>query len=119
MALAKYDKNKDGIINSDDDIFGDLLVWSDTNSNGVSEKGELRSLADLKVVSILLQHNLDRIVSQDGNLLVEHGHYTKQDGTKHELVDVHFHVPDGISLLDDVQLELSGISPDNGTFGFG
>lgn len=51
-ALAQYDDNKDGMIDSQDKIFGSLKLWFDNNHNGKSEKGELVSLADRKVTSL-------------------------------------------------------------------
>ena len=46
-ALASLDGNHDGVINSQDQAFDDLVVWQDANHNGVSETGELRSSAIL------------------------------------------------------------------------
>lgn len=43
ISLAKYDSNKDGKIDAADPVFADLLLWSDANRNGISEKGELES----------------------------------------------------------------------------
>lgn len=48
-ALAELDENKDGFITSADSNFGKLAVWVDTNSNGYTDKGELLSLASLKI----------------------------------------------------------------------
>lgn len=43
--LRKLDSNHDGVINSRDDRFSELLLFKD-NGNGVTEEGELISLAD-------------------------------------------------------------------------
>ncbi|MCA9806464.1 MAG: hypothetical protein KC476_00785 [Cyanobacteria bacterium HKST-UBA06] len=45
--LAKFDENGDGLINSQDSVFGSLKAWVDTNANGISEAGELKSMADI------------------------------------------------------------------------
>jgi Ca2+-binding RTX toxin-like protein len=55
-ALAQYDKNGDGIIDENDDIFHKLMLWVDLNGNGVSEKGELKSLSDMGIKSISLNY---------------------------------------------------------------
>ena len=44
--LNIYDTNLDGVITSADNQFNDLLIWQDINENGVSEAGELQTLAD-------------------------------------------------------------------------
>ena len=53
-ALAQYDKNGDGVIDANDEIFANLRVWQDKNSNGVTDEGELRTLADLGITGISL-----------------------------------------------------------------
>ena len=37
-------------------VFVYLLVWIDTNKNGISETGELYTLEDLNIVSISLNY---------------------------------------------------------------
>ena len=56
-ALAIYDKNKDGVIDKKDKIFKSLKLWNDENGNGLSDKGELKSLTSKGVNSINLNYN--------------------------------------------------------------
>jgi methionine-rich copper-binding protein CopC len=49
-----FDSNHDGVFNAADAQFGEFKVWQDANQNGVSEAGEVRSLADLGIESIKL-----------------------------------------------------------------
>ncbi len=53
-ALAQYDRNGDGVIDAQDEIFASLRVWQDKNSNGVTDEGELYTLADLGITGISL-----------------------------------------------------------------
>jgi hypothetical protein len=53
-ALASLDSNRDGTISSADKRFGELKVWKDSNGNGVTDPGELKSLADHGIASISL-----------------------------------------------------------------
>jgi len=52
--LASLDINKDGQI-SGEELEG-LMVWQDANSNGIADKGELKSLESLGVTSISANH---------------------------------------------------------------
>lgn len=50
--LDGYDTNNDNYITSADTQFGDLLVWVDANSDGISQSGELHTLSSLGITSI-------------------------------------------------------------------
>jgi len=56
LALGQYDKNLDGKISSEDEIFKKLKLWFDRNSNGHTETGELVSLESKTIVTIDIKY---------------------------------------------------------------
>jgi hypothetical protein len=55
LALMEFDDNRDGIIDSADAIWPYLVLWRDTNRDGVSQPWELASAADDGWVAMSLQ----------------------------------------------------------------
>jgi len=53
--LAELDSNADGAITAADAAFGQLVVWQDVNSDGVSQSAEMRSLADVGITALPTQ----------------------------------------------------------------
>lgn len=66
-ALAQYDSNKDGFIDSKDAVFSKLVVWFDRNQDGRTNSDEMVSLADTGVTKVALKHtrlkDADRFVN--------------------------------------------------------
>jgi Ca2+-binding RTX toxin-like protein len=54
QALESIDGNADGVIDANDAAFADLLVWVDADSDGVTDAGELMTLAQVGISSINL-----------------------------------------------------------------
>ncbi len=50
--LAGFDSNANGVIDAGDARWGELLLWRDANVDGVSQDGELLTLAEMGIVSI-------------------------------------------------------------------
>ncbi len=75
LELAKYDSNGDGVINSEDEVFNELLLWVDYNKNGVVDynndgtTNELKTLAEANVVELSVKFG--EIKDADGNLLTD------------------------------------------------
>lgn len=55
-ALAQYDENSDGVIDSADPVFEHLKVWFDGKSDGISRNRELVPLNALGVTKLNLAH---------------------------------------------------------------
>jgi hypothetical protein len=67
-ALAKYDLNGDGVINSQDAIWSELRVWQDLNRNGVADAGELLTLSQVGITSIVLPRASGNVVKENCQL---------------------------------------------------
>ncbi len=80
-ALADFDDNGDGQITADDSIFDDLKVWQDLNSDGVTDEGELKSLADLNIESFNLNYTENVTIDENNVEHREHGFFNYKDGT--------------------------------------
>ena len=89
QALAQFDSNSDGVVNQQDTDFNKLSVWSDRNSDGITETGELKSLAELGITQLSTQAEEVR-ESNAGNLIGLISTYQTADGNQHASADVWF-----------------------------
>jgi len=86
-ALTDLDTNQDGLIDSQDQAFNSLAIWRDANTDGVTNAGELLTLAQHDIASLNLSYSeSDRM--DNGNQLRLVSNYTTTDGTSYEMVDV-------------------------------
>jgi hypothetical protein len=72
IALAEFDKpanggNNDGRLGQTDSIFNSLRLWQDANRNGVSEPGELKTLASAGLSVIELDYKESGRLDHAGN----------------------------------------------------
>jgi hypothetical protein len=86
-ALASLDSNADGLIDANDSEFGALRVWVDANSDGVTDAGELLSLADLGIISISLA-TLAGAGAIDGQNVLANGSFNYAGGSIGDFVAV-------------------------------
>jgi hypothetical protein len=89
QALAQFDSNSDGVVNQQDKDFNKLSVWTDRNSDGATETGELKSLAELGITQLSTQAEKVR-ESSAGNLVGLKSSYQTADGNQHASADVWF-----------------------------
>jgi Ca2+-binding RTX toxin-like protein len=80
-ALGTLDSNHDGKINAADAAFSTLRVWRDLNGNGVTDAGELKTLAETGIVEISLTTSTPAHGSVRGNTVTAEATFTRSDGT--------------------------------------
>ncbi|MGO1074610.1 hypothetical protein [Inquilinus sp. CA228] len=94
---AVFDSNHDGKIDAQDADFGKLRVWQDANGNGVTDVGELKTLAQVGITSIDVSpqgswHGADAMTEADRGKWSLAGQTLQADGVPH------FDLPDGNQL---------------------
>ena len=92
-ALSNYDTNHDGKINIFDSSYYSIKVWQDKNSNGITDDGELYSLASLGIKSINTNYTETNIDS-NGNTIKQTSTITKFGGQSLDIADVWFDTDD-------------------------
>ncbi|QBE66791.1 SdrD B-like domain-containing protein [Pseudoduganella lutea] len=89
--LASFDSNGDGFVTADDAQFGALTLWQDANSNGITDAGELISLAQAGVTSLAVSFEELPFLDANGNLHLERSSATV-NGQEVSMTDVYFNV---------------------------
>ena len=91
-ALKELDTNNDGVIDKHDEVWKDLRVWVDRNSDGIVDEGELLTMEEAKVASINTSYRSGHKTDSAGNIHGQMGSYTITDGAIHAATDVWFKV---------------------------
>ena len=86
-ALAALDANRDGVVDSSDPAFRELLLWQDSNGDGVSSAGELKPLSEASITSLGTKPAVAPRADQ-GNIVGLVSDYSRADGATGELADV-------------------------------
>ncbi len=80
-ALAALDGNHDRVFNAADAAFSRVQIWRDLDQDGLSEAGELQSLADAGIQSISLA-SVDRLLGfGNGNQQTASASFMRTDGS--------------------------------------
>ncbi|WCM95597.1 hypothetical protein M5C96_13980 [Acidovorax sp. GBBC 1281] len=80
-ALAAEDGNGDKVIDANDAVYSQLRIWKDTNQDGISQAGELHTLADLGIARIGVAGTASNVNLGNGNTQPLSGSFTRTDGT--------------------------------------
>jgi Ca2+-binding RTX toxin-like protein len=76
------DSNNDNQMTSADTKWSQLRVWKDANGNGVTEKWELKTLAELGITSINLNATVLTGVTNNGNAVSHRSSFTMNGNTR-------------------------------------
>lgn len=79
-ALRQEDSNRDGWVDAGDANFGALRLWRDLNQNGISEPGELKTLAEAGVAGVRVINTGNQQVLDNGNRIADLGVFRWADG---------------------------------------
>ncbi|MGI9344900.1 MAG: calcium-binding protein, partial [Gammaproteobacteria bacterium] len=105
-ALAALDSNQDGVLDANDDQFGNLLIFQDTDQDGVADPGELTSLEEAGIASLALAYSNQNFVDAAGNEHRQVGSYTNSEGYTAAMTDVWFQRNLTDTEADQVELPL-------------
>ena len=88
-SLNSIDSNNDDLINYQDELFDQVRIWQDLNSDGISNIGELSTLNEVSIESISLLAEImeDEI---EGNSINAKGSYLDSEGVTREFVQAIF-----------------------------
>jgi len=92
VALAQEDSNADGVVNHLDANWGNLRVWRDLNSDGISQSEELLSLEEAGITGLNVAKTNTTQTLANGNSIRGTGTYIKEDGATGVMGDVYFAV---------------------------
>jgi len=79
-ALTDLDSNHDGKVDSNDTNFANLRVWQDLNQDGITQSGELTTLAAQNITSFNVARTSNSITLANGNQVADLGSYTRSNG---------------------------------------
>lgn len=77
--LAQHDSNSDGVINAQDAVWTNLIMWRDNNEDGYSQDAELHNLAYFNITEISLSASNVSLTNQ-GHAITHTSTFTVNDG---------------------------------------
>jgi SdrD B-like domain/Calx-beta domain len=88
--LSSFDSNQDGVVDAQDKDWQKLNIWQDKNVNGITDAGELNSLASHGISSLNTNYTNDFTKDTQGNILGERSSAIGVNGQSMDMVDVYF-----------------------------
>ncbi|MEM9395120.1 MAG: DUF4214 domain-containing protein [Pseudomonadota bacterium] len=103
LALDAHDLNADGVIDTSDAVYQELIVWTDLNGDGVSQTDELKSLTDFGIIEISLAATASNYQIAGNDILWE-STFSTSAGVTSAIVDAFFET----SLIDTKEILPNG-----------
>ncbi|MBL4739347.1 MAG: hypothetical protein JKY12_00030 [Sneathiella sp.] len=119
-ALIAFDENADQVLNSSDAIFSELSIWQDLNSNGLTDQGELRSLAEWGITEISLASETVNEVDS-GNVILSESQVTFEDGRQTSMIEAGLVVENAVTysqMITAASDETQAMSEDEAAYEF-
>ena len=85
--LKAFDSNGDGVLDALDARFAEFKLWFDTNSNGISDAGEVKSLAEAGISAIGLLSVAPENANDGGNIIYGKASFSRTNGTTGTALD--------------------------------
>ena len=95
-ALKDLDSDNNNIINQYDELWGELRIWHDENSNGKTEEGELSLLSDWNIQSISLDFAEINLKDETDNKILFESEVVLENGERRKVADIDFQNDKGI-----------------------
>lgn len=92
-ALSSLNENDDNLIDKNDSVYSKLLVWIDSNHDGITNEGELKTLPDLNIQSIDLNCVYDGTINAEtGTMEAESSVVKYNDTTNTKISEFWFNI---------------------------
>ena len=92
-ALSSLNENDDDLIDENDSVYSKLLVWIDSNHDGITNEGELKTLHDLNIQSIDLNCVYDGTINAEtGTMEAESSIVNYNDTTNTKISEFWFNI---------------------------
>ncbi|MFH0822011.1 MAG: hypothetical protein V2B18_04620 [Pseudomonadota bacterium] len=85
QALAEWDDNQDGKIDSNDAVFAQLRVWQDEDGDGYSRPEELHTFTELGITAVNLDSTVANATDSQGNTQTRVGSFEDGDATSEQM----------------------------------
>jgi hypothetical protein len=108
QALSYYDTNGDSVIDASDTRFEELKLWIDSDQDGVTDTGELKTLSEMGVTSLTLNSATPYIpTTENTNTIIQETTFTDAEG-EGIMRDVLFRYENNSTNTDGVYFDMDG-----------